>query len=121
MLSPPQEFDMVALLYAGRQIYFVKAGSAQKYFTDLGFHCPVQQATPDFLTSLTNPAERRIQPGFEAKVPRTPAEFQAIWEQSETRRQLLVDIDAYNADFSGSDDRVNELKASRCPQKARLT
>ncbi|EEB87302.1 hypothetical protein MPER_15408, partial [Moniliophthora perniciosa FA553] len=66
-------FDKVTVLYEGHQIYFGRAEAAKQYFVDMGFECPERQTTADFLTSLTNPAERRARPGFEHKVPRTPA------------------------------------------------
>jgi ATP-binding cassette subfamily G (WHITE) protein 2 (PDR) len=78
-------FDKVTVLYEGRQIYFGPKDSAKQYFTDMGYHCPDRQTTADFLTSLTNPEERIVEPGFENKVPRTPDEFAAAWKNSRER------------------------------------
>ncbi len=75
---PSQTFDKVTVLYEGRQIYFGPTETAKEYFTNMGFHCPERQTTPDFLTSLTNAQERVVRPGFENKVPRTPDEFAAL-------------------------------------------
>lgn len=69
------------LLYEGRQIYFGPTAMASEYFEDLGFQRPNNSTTADFLTSLTNPAERRTR-GSVDKVPRTPDEFAAAWRQS---------------------------------------
>ncbi|KAK5807241.1 hypothetical protein VI817_001499 [Penicillium citrinum] len=69
---------VVALYQASQQayeIYFGPIECARKYFTDLGYICPGRQTTADFLTSLTTPAERIVQPGFENRVPQTSEEF----------------------------------------------
>ncbi|KAJ7809097.1 hypothetical protein B0H14DRAFT_2380037, partial [Mycena olivaceomarginata] len=42
----------------GRQIFFGPTESAKEFWTSRGFVCTPRQTTGDFLTSLTNPAER---------------------------------------------------------------
>lgn len=79
----------------GRQIFFGKASQAQKYFEDLGFVCPSQQTTADFLTSMTSPQERIIRPGWENKTPRTPEDFAQAWKESHDRALLLEEIEGY--------------------------
>ncbi|KAH6954654.1 ABC-2 type transporter-domain-containing protein [Fusarium avenaceum] len=86
-------FDKVIVLYEGRQIYFGKTGEAQEYFESLGFICPEQQSTADFLTSMTNPRERIVRPG--ANPPRTSDEFAQVWKQSQQRSILIDNIDYY--------------------------
>ncbi|KAF9764062.1 hypothetical protein IL306_002905 [Fusarium sp. DS 682] len=86
-------FDKVIVLYEGRQIFFGKTDEAQAYFENLGFICPEQQTTADFLTSMTNPAERIIRPG--ANPPRTSDEFAQAWRQSQQRSRLIDEIDYY--------------------------
>ncbi|KAI1981745.1 GTPase-activating protein [Ophidiomyces ophidiicola] len=75
-------FDKVIVLYEGRQIYFGPAKLARQYFEDMGWLCPPRQTTGDFLTSVTNPQERRARQGFEGKVPRTALEFEQHWHKS---------------------------------------
>lgn len=89
-------FDKVVVLYEGYQIYFGPAKAAKGFFVDMGFHCPDQQSVPDFLTSLTSPAERTARKGFEQSVPKTAFEFNQRWRESDTYKQLLVDIEEYN-------------------------
>lgn len=91
-------FDKVLLLYEGYQIYFGNAKNAKDYFLDMGFECPARQTTADFLTSITNPAERVVRDGFENKVPRTPKEFYDYWRQSNARLSVLREIDQNNND-----------------------
>ncbi|KAF5552562.1 ATPase [Fusarium phyllophilum] len=86
-------FDKVVVLYEGRQIFFGKTDEAQAYFENLGFICPEQQTTADFLTSMTNPAERITRQG--ANPPRTSDEFARAWQQSQQRSRLIDEIDYY--------------------------
>lgn len=62
----------------------------------MGFDCPSRQTTADFLTSLTSPTERRVKPGYEARVPRTPQEFAQRWQNSPQCSRLLQEIDAFD-------------------------
>jgi ATP-binding cassette, subfamily G (WHITE), member 2, PDR len=110
----------VVVLYEGRQIYFGPKDAAKEYFVDLGYHCPGRQTTADFLTSITNPAERRIREGFENKVPRSPEDFAKAWRDSETRAQLLREIDAFEGDSASSKSNLEELKAARKLEQASL-
>lgn len=86
-------FDKVVLLYEGYQIFFGSSKRAKLYFFEMGYDCPQRQTTADFLTSLTNPAERVVRPGYENKVPRSPEEFYAYWQNSPERKSLLGEID----------------------------
>ncbi|KAK0740481.1 P-loop containing nucleoside triphosphate hydrolase protein [Schizothecium vesticola] len=87
--------DKVTLLYEGRQIYFGRIEDASSYFTDLGYVRPNRAITPDFLTSITNPAERMVREGFGDRVPRTPDEFAAAWKQSPQAQRLAEEMVAY--------------------------
>lgn len=87
-----QMFDKVTILYKGRQIYFGPVEAASNYFTSLGFERPNRATTADFLTSLTNPAERIVRPGFEKRVPNSPDEFANAWKHSTEAGALLQDI-----------------------------
>ncbi|PHH91469.1 hypothetical protein CDD83_308 [Cordyceps sp. RAO-2017] len=88
-------FDKVLLLYQGRQIYFGPASEAKAFFEHLGFDCPEQQTTADFLTSMTSPSERVVRPGWEARTPRTPDDFARAWRESRQRARLMDELDHY--------------------------
>ncbi|KAE8353295.1 ABC-2 type transporter-domain-containing protein [Aspergillus coremiiformis] len=92
-------FDKVTVLYEGRQIYFGRTEEAKQFFVDMGFECPERQTTADFLTSLTSPAERKVRPGFESRVPRTPDEFAVAWQRSDARAKLMIEIDEFNNQY----------------------
>ncbi|UPK90458.1 hypothetical protein LCI18_001393 [Fusarium solani-melongenae] len=104
-------FDKVIVLYEGRQIFFGKAGDAKAYFEGLGFICPEQQTTPDFLTSMTNPTERIIRPGCHP--PSTPDEFAQAWKGSQQRARLLDEIDRYNHEHSFDGEHHQRFFMSR--------
>lgn len=106
-------FDKVAVLYEGRQIYFGDIHSAKTYFLNLGFECRPRQTTGDFLTSLTNPAERIVRRGFEGKTPCTPDEFAAVWHKSEDRTRLLEEIELFNSEYPIGGASLNEFRLSR--------
>lgn len=115
-------FDKALAIYEGRQIFFGRADEAKQYFEELGFECPARQTTPDFLTSMTSPAERIVRPGFEDKAPRTPDEFAAAWKQSAAYAKLRQEIDEYKqanpingpgAEEFRSNKRAAQAKAQR--------
>jgi hypothetical protein len=91
-----QLFDKVTVLYEGRQIFFGPTNVARSYFERLGFECPTAQTTPDYLTSMTSPSERRIKVGYENTTPRTSDDFARCWNESPERQALLQHIKQYN-------------------------
>ncbi|KAF9876534.1 ABC multidrug transporter [Colletotrichum karsti] len=118
----PQEaydlFDKVVVLYEGRQIYFGKATNAKAYFEGLGFQCPDQKTTADFLTSMTSPSERVIHPGWKGKTPpRSSHEFSQAWKESRDRQLLLNEIDRFESQFPlGGETHANFLATRRAHQ-----
>ncbi|KAF2865640.1 ABC-2 type transporter [Massariosphaeria phaeospora] len=91
-------FDKATVLYEGRQIYFGPADRARAFFEEQGWYCPPRQTTGDFLTSVTNPQERRTRPGMEDRVPRTPEDFEHYWHSSPECKKLLAEIDEHEAE-----------------------
>ncbi|KAK8017797.1 hypothetical protein PG993_014123 [Apiospora rasikravindrae] len=85
-------FDKATVLYEGHQIYFGPADKAKAFFERQGWWCDPRQTTGDFLTSVTNPIERKPREGMENRVPRTPAEFEKYWLESDEYKQLEMDI-----------------------------
>lgn len=112
-------FNKVIVLYEGYQIYFGPADQAKAFFLDMGFECPEQQSTPDFLTSLTSSAERRARPGYEHSVPQTPEEFHQRWQQSETYRVLKLALDEYDQKYPFGGSQYEQFLASRRAQQAK--
>ncbi|KAJ4248431.1 Multidrug resistance protein [Fusarium torreyae] len=106
-------FDKVIVLYEGRQIFFGRTNEAKAYFEQLGFLCPEQQTTADFLTSMTSHQERLVRPGWEKKTPRTAEEFAHAWKESQARRRLNQDIDQYLDEFPFHSAHYDQFMASR--------
>ncbi|KAJ6486867.1 ABC-2 type transporter-domain-containing protein [Mycena sanguinolenta] len=114
-----QLFDKAIVLYEGHQIYFGPTESAKEFWTSRGFVCPPRQTTGDFLTSLTNPAERVVAEGFENHVPRTPDEFARVWRESAEYQTLLRDISAYNAEYPLGGEALVQFRSSRKLQQSK--
>ncbi|KAJ6571794.1 putative ABC transporter [Mycena capillaripes] len=112
-------FDKVIVLYEGRQIYFGSTDAAKEFWTSRGFLCAPRQTTGDFLTSLTNPAERIITPGFESRVPRTSEEFAHVWKESHEYQTLLKEIAAYNAEYPLGGEALDKFRSSRKMQQSK--
>jgi ATP-binding cassette subfamily G (WHITE) protein 2 (PDR) len=88
-------FDKVILMYEGYQIYLGGCARAREFFQEMGYECPPRQVTADYLTSLTNPAERVVREGFDPRaLPQTPEEFYDYWRQSLDYRELMEEVDA---------------------------
>ena len=106
------------LLYEGRQIFFGNAQTEKSYFTNLGFVCPDRAIVADFLTSLTNPAKRVAQEGYEHRVPRTPEEFASVWKRSSERAELLREIEDYCRTYPLDKEGLDRLRAAQASRKA---
>ncbi|KAH8701389.1 AtrD, ABC-transporter [Phaeosphaeriaceae sp. PMI808] len=98
-------FDKVLLLYEGQQIYFGSTACAAEYFSRLGFVKPIHATTADFLTSLTDTAERKTvtREGHESRVPRTPNEFVEAWLKSPEYQRLKHEIQDFNNMYPSKD------------------
>ena len=107
-------FDKAVVLYEGRQIYFGPAIKAKAYFERMGWQCPQRQTVGDFLTSVTNPQERKAQAGMENKVPRTAEDFERYWHNSPEYKDLLEEIELYQAEYP-----VHDRHEAIAPLRAR--
>lgn len=96
-------FDKATVLYEGRQIYFGPASEAKDFFERQGWFCPTRQTTGDFLTSVTNPQERKAREGMENQVPRTPDEFEQYWRESPEFATLQQEITSYEEEHGGGE------------------
>lgn len=112
-------FDKALVLYEGRQIYFGSTKTARAFFENMGFECPHRQTDADFLTSMTSAHERKVRPGCEGQVPRTPDEFAARWKSSPEYEALIKEIEAYNKDHPIGGSDYDQFQASRQLQKSK--
>lgn len=84
----------------------------------MGFHCPEQQTTPDFLISLTAPTERIAREGFETRVPRTSEKLQARWQASPEYHALIAYIETYDKQFPIGEEALQKFHESRRLQQS---
>ncbi|KAJ9143769.1 ABC transporter CDR4 [Pleurostoma richardsiae] len=112
-------FDRVVVLYEGYEIFYGPRERAVEYFEKMGWHRDPQQVSPDFLTAVTNPGERRARSGMEEKVPRTPTEFFRHWKQSEDHRRLMVEIEQYRKQYPLHGKTLEDFQASHTKQQAK--
>ncbi|SSD61664.1 related to ATP-binding cassette transporter CGR1 [Saccharomycodes ludwigii] len=116
-------FNKVSVLSEGYQIFFGYSNRAKKYFEEMGYVSPARQTTADFLTAVTNPAERIVNPDYikrGIKVPTTAEEMEHYWKNSQDYKQLLVDIDEYlkkNDDVAK--EEIHEAHVARQTKRAR--
>ncbi|KAI1109563.1 ABC-2 type transporter-domain-containing protein [Nemania sp. NC0429] len=121
--------DKVLVIDEGRQIYSGPAKEAKQYFIDLGFECPEQQTTADFLTAITDPKERRFRPGFEDRAPKTPEELEKAFRNSPTYQRVLEDVRDYEEylqqsefeDTKRFEGAVQEAKSRHVSKKSPYT
>nr|CAA93140.1 ATP-binding cassette multidrug transporter [Aspergillus nidulans] len=108
-------FDKVTVLYEGRMIFFGPTGTAKEYFERMGWVCPARQTTGDFLTSITNPLERKARAGMEDVVPKTPKDFEIYWRQSPEYKTLLGEMTGVRDQHpTGNDEQASaELRARK--------
>lgn len=112
--------DKVMVLYEGRQIYFGRLAPAVEYFENMGWHRPARQTAGDFLTAVTNPAQREARKGFEGIVPRKATEFEDYWRKSPHYESLKLEIDQHQREVSSvRDTTLRELEQSRRALKAK--
>lgn len=106
-------FDKAIVLYEGRQIYYGPADQARAFFEEQGWYRPPRQTTGDFLTSITNPLERKAREGMEDIVPRTPDEFEEYWNRSEAAKANLKEIEEHEKEFPIGGDLVGKLREQK--------
>ncbi|GMM59215.1 hypothetical protein DAKH74_058320 [Maudiozyma humilis] len=113
-------FDKVCVLDKGYQLFFGSTSDARTYFEDMGYVCPHRQTTADFLTSITSPQERLINPDFIKKgitVPQTPEAMNEYWKQSQAYRNLQREIRAKMS--KNTDEARRVVKEAHKAQQAR--
>lgn len=112
--------DKVMLIDEGRCVFLGPAEEAKQYFIDLGYECPPRQTTPDFLTSITDPVERKFRKGFEDKAPRGPDALEKAFRSSENYQTVLNDVAAYETELKESDYAdARELEQTVREQKSK--
>lgn len=115
-------FDLVMVLYQGRQIYYSPQSRAKSYFEEMGYMCPERMTTGDFVTSVTNPKERRTRPGLDLRLLKTAEDFHSYWKRS-TDYTLVLDrireLRTAPDDPGPEKNAASQFELSRQTEKAR--
>ncbi|KAJ2842936.1 ATP-binding cassette transporter snq2, partial [Coemansia erecta] len=82
---------------------------AVDYFYSLGIEKPKRQTTSDFLTGVTQLHERRVRPGWEDRVPKNAAEFEAAWHASAEHKALKQEVAVFSQQLE-QDGRSGEIR-----------
>jgi ATP-binding cassette subfamily G (WHITE) protein 2 (SNQ2) len=69
------------------------------------------------LTGVTDPAERKVKPGYENKAPRTPEDRERAYRESEIYKSVRKDIADLKEQFK-QDDAEGELKQAVKQQRS---
>lgn len=102
-------FDKVCVLDNGYQIFYGSTKEAKQYFLDMGYICPERETTADFLTAVTNPAERIINPEYTKRgirVPQSAKEMNDYWRKSDAYKRLMSEIDE---NLSKNEEEAKEI------------
>uniref|UniRef100_A0A093VDA3 ABC multidrug transporter atrF n=1 Tax=Talaromyces marneffei PM1 TaxID=1077442 RepID=A0A093VDA3_TALMA len=94
--------DKVLVIDEGRMLFQGPANEAKQYFVDLGFYCPPQSTTADFLTSLCDSNAHQFQPGKEVSAPKTAEELEAVFRSSDAYKRILDDVALYKSQLADS-------------------
>ena len=112
--------DKVLVVDQGRMVFQGPANEAKQYFVDLGLYCSERETTADFLTSVTDPAQRVFRDGYEAQAPKTAEDFERVFKNSANYRKVLADIEDYEQYLNRTNHGVaKEFKQSVKEQQSR--
>ena len=103
-------FDKVLLIDEGKCLYYGRTEDAAEYFENLGFQRPARWTTADFLTSVSDPHERKIREGWEDRIPRSAGQFETAFAESQVQKANLADISSLESELE--ERRLARLTAS---------
>ncbi|KAI4230807.1 MAG: hypothetical protein LQ349_006013 [Xanthoria aureola] len=107
-------FDKVVLIDEGRCLYYGSTENAAAYFEGLGFERPARWTTADFLTSVTDPHERKIREGYEDRIPRSAEHFEDAYRKSGA-------FEATKNDVRGFEQELESLRKERLENRSKAT
>ncbi|KAL0931163.1 ABC drug exporter [Colletotrichum truncatum] len=95
-------FDKVLVLYQGRMIFFGPVARAKPYFESLGFEHLHRQTTPEFLTAVTSPKERRIRTDYSGPLYLDPDSLATAFRSCDLYAENLEEIERYKNTVANS-------------------
>ncbi|KAL8667719.1 MAG: hypothetical protein Q9202_000574 [Teloschistes flavicans] len=108
-------FDKVILIDEGRCLYYGSTENAAAYFENLGFERPARWTTADFLTSVTDPHERQVKKEYQHRIPRSAAQFEDAYRNSEAYRTTIEDTKGFEQELEAQRQErlANRSKATK--------
>lgn len=101
-------FDRVAVVDEGRTIYYGPRDQARSYFQSLGYYAPERMTTADFVTLLSDPDQVQFKDGMKEKAPKTAADREAAWKNSDLNKQILQEIETYDRSTKDAEEKEAE-------------
>ncbi|KGQ10332.1 Protein SNQ2 [Beauveria bassiana D1-5] len=86
-------FDKVLVLDEGKETFYGPMAEARPFMEELGFICEPGANVADYLTGVTIPSERKVQPAKRDKFPRTAAAIREAYEASPIRARMAAEYD----------------------------
>ena len=110
-------FDKVILIDEGRCLYYGPTENAAAYFESLGFERPARWTTADFLTSVTDPHERKIRDGYADRIPRSAEQFEDAYRKSFEYKSTIQDVQTLEQDLEAERKERLENQSKAAKQK----
>ncbi|KAH6888187.1 ABC-2 type transporter-domain-containing protein [Thelonectria olida] len=119
-------FDKVLVLDEGKQVYYGPMKEARPFMEQMGFICQHGANVADYLTGVTVPTERAIQPGYEDRFPRTASALRAEYEKSPIYDGMIAEYDYPTTPLAQERTKafkegVHGEKDKRLPAKSSMT
>lgn len=121
-----EKFDLVLILFQGKQVYFGPANGVESYFNKLGYRRENERQTTMELVDLILDTELPFaqkkeiivnQEVPEDQIPRTPEQFVKAWESSAEFQQLRDSIEAQSSRCGSRRGQSNKLPSPSCSLK----
>jgi ATP-binding cassette subfamily G (WHITE) protein 2 (SNQ2) len=88
-------FDKVLVLDEGQQIYYGPMEEARPFLERQGFVCREGANVADYLTGVTVPTEREVEPVFENSFPRNAIDIRSRYESSNIYKDMVQEEQEY--------------------------
>jgi ABC-type multidrug transport system ATPase subunit len=95
-------FDKVLVLDEGKQVYYGPMEQARPFMESQGFVCLEGANVADYLTGVTVPSERQVNPHFENRFPRNNIELEKAYRESPLKATMDLELGYPNTEEAKS-------------------
>ncbi|KAG9252266.1 ABC multidrug transporter [Emericellopsis atlantica] len=119
-------FDKVLILDEGKQIFYGPIHRAKPFMEELGFLYTDGANIADYLTGVTVPTERRVNPDMEDRYPRNAEELRSYYEATQLKRTMALEYDYPNSSEAAEatkdfQEAVHSQRNPGLPKRSPLT